>query len=64
MLVDRKKEWNSYKLKVVIRKGGRKLLWKLIGKRSINEVVRLECEVVIFKFGMVQGWPYDQNGCV
>jgi hypothetical protein len=34
MLVDREKEWNSYKMEVVIKKGGRELLWKLIGKGS------------------------------
>jgi len=35
MLVDRKKEWSSYKIEVVIRKGERYLLWKLIGKKVI-----------------------------
>jgi len=34
MLVDREKEWSSYKMEVVIKKGGKKLLWKLIGKGS------------------------------
>jgi hypothetical protein len=34
MLVDKEKEWGSYKVEVVITKGGRKLLRKLIGKRS------------------------------
>jgi hypothetical protein len=33
MLVDRKNEWGSYQIEVVIRKGGGVLLlWKLIGK--------------------------------
>jgi hypothetical protein len=33
MLVDRKNEWDSYKIEVLIRKGGKVLLlWKLIGK--------------------------------
>jgi hypothetical protein len=33
MLVDKKKDWGSYKMEVVIRKGGKVLLlWKLIGK--------------------------------
>jgi len=34
LLVDREKEWSSYKMEVVIKKGGRELLWKLIGKGS------------------------------
>jgi hypothetical protein len=34
MLVDRKKEWGSYKMVVVIRIGWEYLLWKLIGKGS------------------------------
>ncbi len=48
MLVDRGKEWDSYKMEVVIRKGGRLLLIKLIKKK-----------VVIFEivFGMDHGQP-------
>jgi hypothetical protein len=34
MLVDMGKEWDSYKMEVAIRKGGRLLLMKLIKKRS------------------------------
>jgi hypothetical protein len=34
MLVDRK-EWGSYEIEVVIRKGERYLLWKLIGKKVV-----------------------------
>ncbi len=34
MLVDRKKKCDSYKMEVVIRKGGRYLLRKLIRKRN------------------------------
>jgi len=43
------KEWGCYKIEVIIRKGGRALLlWKLIGKGSNYEVVRLKNEVLIF----------------
>jgi hypothetical protein len=53
MLVDKKKEWSSYKMEVVIRKGERKLLWKLIGKGSSYkgsnyQIVRLENELLFF----------------
>jgi hypothetical protein len=34
MLVDRKKEWDIYKTKVIIRKGGKWLFKKLIKKWS------------------------------
>jgi hypothetical protein len=52
MLVDREKKWGSYKMEVVIRKGGRMLLlWKLIGKKIDIKIklwiIRLENEVVI-----------------
>jgi hypothetical protein len=35
-------------MELVIRKGGRWLLWKLIGKGSSYKVIRLENDVVIF----------------
>jgi len=52
-------------MKVVIRKGGKLLLRKLIRKGSNffikNEVVKLENEVVIIEivFGMVHGQAYE-----
>jgi hypothetical protein len=44
ILVDTKKEWGSYKMEILIRNG---LLWKLIGKGSSYEIVRLENMKVI-----------------
>jgi hypothetical protein len=59
MLVDREKKWDSYKMEVVIRKGGRWLLWNLIGKGSSYEVIRLENEVIIFN--CLLEWSKDNH---
>ncbi len=59
------KRQGSYKMEVVIRKGGRVLLlWKLIGKgnsykEKSYEVVRLENEVVISKLSLE--WSKDDH---
>ncbi len=54
MLVDREKKRHSCKMNIVIRKSGRQLLRKLIGRKGSyqerNEVVKLENEVVFFFF--------------
>ncbi len=53
-------------MEIVISKGERQLLWKLIRKGNIykerNKIVKLENEVVIFEivFGMVHGRPYKR----
>ncbi len=36
-------------MEVIIKKGGKQLLRKLIGKQNSYEIVRLENEVVIFE---------------
>jgi hypothetical protein len=59
MLVDKKKEWGSYNIEVVIRKGLRSLLWKLIGKGSSYEIVRFENEVVICELSLE--WSKDDH---
>ncbi len=61
MLVDRKKEWGSYKIEVVIRKRWEILIMKVNRKESSYEVVKLENEVVISKLSLewFQGRPYD-----
>ncbi len=53
-------------MEIVIRKGGKQLLKKLIQKRSNyeerNEIVKLENETIIFEivFGTVHGRPYEE----
>jgi hypothetical protein len=37
MLVDREKEWGSYKIEVVIKKNGKKILRKLKEKKVVNK---------------------------
>ncbi len=64
MLVDRKKEWNIYKMEVVIRKDGKYLVWKLVGKKSSYkeksyETVKLENEVIILKLFLE--WSSDDH---
>jgi hypothetical protein len=57
MLVDRKKEWDSYKMEVIIKKGEKWLLWKLIKKRNNYEIIKLENEVIIFELSLE--WSRD-----
>jgi hypothetical protein len=39
-------------MEIVMRKGGKQLLQKLIGKQSRYEIVRLENEVIIFELAL------------
>jgi hypothetical protein len=48
MLVNKKKEWDSCKMEVVIKKRWEIVIMKINYKKSNYEIVKLENEVIIF----------------
>jgi hypothetical protein len=62
MLMDREKEWGSYKIEIVIKKGERLLLRKLIFKKEWlrkNEIINLKIRWLFLKLsGIVHRRPY------